>query len=302
MRSRSGHSVLFPGGRRARAGWGSSRAAWGDRVHGVELRQRGACTSKTPPGRPFPELSPLTGLNSGLILPLNSTSNPEHCGGSEAPLCLSFHNCQPKTTPHTLSQDSCRRVTASGKAPGRSSLALGRARHAWPLPRPAVSVHPRTGNVHRFPIQCLPHRGLPWSVSLGGQRMVGGCVGGSYRLQGFHTLFPSLSPQTQTTNPQTGAPEVTQPCLRLHSGHQKLFFETPLVPTRDRQGRPHRGAFSRDSTREGLPWQRLLGVLCGADGCVSTRVVLHCLLPDTRPFCFLGGPGVLSTPGGGGAQ
>lgn len=164
-----------------------------------------------------------------------------------------------------------------------------------------MSVHPRTGNVHRFPIQCRPHRGLPWSVSVGGQRMVGGCVGGSYRLQGFHMLFPSLSPQTQTTNPQTGAPEVTQPCLRWHSGHQKLFFKTPLFPLRT--GRAGlRGAFSGDSTREGLPWQRLLGVPCGADGCVSTRVVLHCLLPDTRPSCFLGGPGVLSTPGGGGAQ
>lgn len=62
--------------------------------------------------------------------------------------------------------------------------------------------------------------------------MVGGCVGGSYRLQGFHMLFPSLSPQTQTTNPQTGTPEVTQPCLRLHSGHQKLFFKIPLFPLR----------------------------------------------------------------------
>ena len=172
----------------------------------------------------------------------------------------------------------------------------------WPLPRPAVSVHSRTGNVHRLPIQCRLHRGLPWSVSSGDQWMVGGCMGGSYRPRGFHTPFPSLSPQTQTTNPQTGAPEVTQPCLRLHSGHQKLFFKTPLVPTQDRQGRPHRGAFSRDSTGEGLPWQWLLGMLRGADGCVSTRVVSHCLLPDTRPSCFPEGPGVLSTPGGDGAQ
>lgn len=62
--------------------------------------------------------------------------------------------------------------------------------------------------------------------------MVGGCMGGSYRPQGFHTPFPSLIPQTQTTNPQTGAPEVTQPCLQLHSGHQKLFSKLLLFPLR----------------------------------------------------------------------
>lgn len=119
---------------------------------------------------------------------------------------------------------------------------------------------------------------------------------------GLPHAFPQPEPPNPNHQPSDRCPRVTQPCLQLHSGHQKLFFKTPLIPTQDRQGRPHRGAFSRDSTGEGLPWQWLLGMLRGADGCVSTRVVSHCLLPDTRPSCFPEGPGVLSTPGGDGAQ
>lgn len=62
-------------------------------------------------------------------------------------------------------------------------------------------------------------------------RPVGGCVGGSYRPQGT-CLSPASAPQIQTTNPQTGAPEVTQPCFQLHSGHQKLLFKLLLFPLR----------------------------------------------------------------------
>ena len=159
-------------------------------------------------------------------LPLNSTSDLAPWGCSQAPLCLSFHNGQPKTTSRHPHQDY-RRVTASGKAPDRPSSALDGAHHTWPLPKPAVSIHPRTGNVHTFPIQCQPYRGLPWSMSSGGQWV------GAWEVP--------RDPRAHATSSPLG-----------------LSAPTPRVSQR---------AFPRDSTREGLPWRWLLGMQWGGRLC-----------------------------------
>ena len=117
-----------------------------------------------------------------------------------------------------------------------------------------------------------------------GRPVDGGWVHGRFlQTPGLPHALPQPDPPNPNHQPSDRCPrgDPTLPPVAL--GISEAIFKTPLIPTQDRQGRPHRGAFSHDSTGEGSPRQWLLGMLRGADGCVSTRVVSRCLLPDTRP-------------------
>lgn len=83
---------------------------------------------------------------------------------------------------------------------------------------------------------------------------------------------------------------MTQPCFQWHLGHQKLFFKLLLFPLRTGRASLTEGPFHVTAPGRGCHGNGSWGC-SGADGCVSTRVVLHCLLPDMRPSCSWGALG-----------
>lgn len=80
-------------------------------------------------------------------------------------------------------------------------------------------------------------------------------------------------------------PEETQPCFRLHPGHQKLFKK--LISIQHWQSWPHRGAFSYDGTREGCHGKSYLGMQLGRVVAMWSRTTSWGTLGSHAP----GGPG-----------
>ena len=182
-------------------------------------------SSKTPPRRPFPELAPHTGLNSGLLAP-EFNLRLSTVGVLPSPSVPQFPQWPTKDNlpPPPPGLSACH---SEREGAGQTKLSLGPSTPHVAPPEASVSIHPRTGNVHTFPIQCQPYRGLPWSMSSGGQWV--------------------------------GAWEVpTDPRAHATSSPLGLSAPTPRVSQR---------AFPRDSTREGLPWQWLLGMQWGGRLC-----------------------------------
>ena len=144
-------------------------------------------SSKTPPGRPFPELAPHTGLNSGLLAP-EFNLRLSTVGVFPSPSVPQFPQWPTKDNlpPPPPGLSACH---SEREGAGQTKLSPGRS-------TPHVAS-PEACGEHPPPNWKRPHvsNSMPavQRASLEHEfgRPVGGCVGGSYRPQGTcHFITP----------------------------------------------------------------------------------------------------------------